>query len=86
MINYEFYSNKLKSSPSGDLIDNIHKNWWGKYTLLEDHHGYIQWLFPNSFKSRFNSQSSPLTEKEQALFKKDEKICLRYLKSYEMML
>ena len=27
----------------GDLIDSIHKNWWGNYQLLEDHHSYIQW-------------------------------------------
>lgn len=28
------------------LIDEIHKQWSGKYDLLEFRHGYIQWLFP----------------------------------------
>ncbi len=33
-------------SSTGDYIDDIHSEWFGNYTLLEDHHGYIQWLFP----------------------------------------
>ena len=27
-------------------VEVIHKKWFGQYTLLEKHHGYIQWLFP----------------------------------------
>lgn len=30
----------------GDLVEDIHKKWWYDYDLLEEHHGYIQWLFP----------------------------------------
>jgi hypothetical protein len=26
-------------SSSGDLIDNIHRDWWGDYRKLEWHHG-----------------------------------------------
>jgi hypothetical protein len=33
----------------------------GNYTLLERNHDYIQWLFPNLFKSRFNNDSYPLS-------------------------
>jgi hypothetical protein len=33
--NYYFYKNLLKSEPSGDYIDIIHKTWFGKYKLLE---------------------------------------------------
>jgi len=27
-------------------ISHIHQHWFGDYALLEQHHGYIQWLFP----------------------------------------
>lgn len=42
--NLDFYSNRLRSQPSGDLIDVIHRDWHGNHQLLEAHHGYIQWL------------------------------------------
>ena len=38
--NYRFYANQIPSTPSGDLIDVIHSNWFGNYGLLEAHHGY----------------------------------------------
>jgi hypothetical protein len=44
--NYKFLTNKIKSYPDGDFIENILKTWMGNYELLEKHHGYIQWLFP----------------------------------------
>ena len=60
--NYLFYSNRLASRPQGGLIEDMHRcandvtcgcvfvtggrDWKGNYTLLEMHHGYIQWLFP----------------------------------------
>ena len=34
------------SHSTGDLIDEIHKKWFGNHGLLEEHHGYIQCLFP----------------------------------------
>jgi hypothetical protein len=61
-LNVKFYMNKIESQPSGDFIDTIHKKWWGNYNLLEAHHGYIQWIFPNSFQSRFNSLAKSLTQ------------------------
>lgn len=36
--------------PIGDTIDNIHKKWFGAYDLLEEHHGYIQWIFPIRYR------------------------------------
>lgn len=44
--NLLFFSNTLKSVPRGDYIETIHQEWYGKYDILEQHHGYIQWLFP----------------------------------------
>jgi len=60
MPNAEFYLNKMSSYPNGTFIDLMHRHWWGNYILLESNHSYIQWLFPNSFQSRFNSSSKAL--------------------------
>lgn len=41
--NYLFYQNRIPSQPKpGGLIDDIHKQWYANYSLLEYHHGYIQ--------------------------------------------
>lgn len=37
-LNYEFYTNKIESSPKGALIDEIHLLWFGDYSKLEEHH------------------------------------------------
>ena len=65
MHNVNFYKNLSPSVPKGDFIDKIHKKWWNNYDLLEEHHGFIQWLFPNAFKSRFNQLSYPLSREEE---------------------
>ena len=62
--NLLFYLNKIKSEPDGDYIDMIHKKWWKDYDLLDEHPNFIQWLFPNSNKSKFNSHSETLTPEE----------------------
>lgn len=53
---------------------------------MEKNHSFIQWLFPNSFQSRFNPRSHPLTESEAIIFRSTAIIANRYVKSYEMML
>jgi hypothetical protein len=35
--------------------------WHSDYERLERDHSFIQWLFPNSFQSRFNSHARPLS-------------------------
>ena len=52
------------SRPSGDVIDRVHKRWWGDYKKLEAHHGYIQWLFPLFEGGGMNYQSARLTKGE----------------------
>lgn len=82
--NLQFYQGKipLKSDEETDFIDDIHKNWKGNYQLLEKHHGYIQWLFPNREQGT-SPYSQPLTQFEAKEIKKlKEKI----LKSYELIL
>jgi hypothetical protein len=54
------------SRPTGDLIDRVHRRWWGDYKKLEAHHGYIQWLFPLFEGGGMNYQSSRLTKGEGA--------------------
>jgi len=83
--NLDFYSGKIESVPDGDLIDNIHKNWHGKYDKLERHHGYIQWLFPIRVKG-LNFDAEPLQLHEIEAMKKDELVMERLHKSYELML
>jgi hypothetical protein len=47
--NYLFYQNQIPSKPSpGGFIDDIHKNWFSDYRLLEYHHGYIQVCISNA--------------------------------------
>ncbi len=82
--NYDFYTNKIRSHPDGDLIDNIHKKWFGDYKRLECHDGYIEWLFPLQERG-FNLSAEPLQKHEIESIKKDKKAFQRILKSYEMM-
>jgi len=82
--NYRFYSGQIPFH-KGDYIDNIHKNWWGKTDILEDSHGYLQWLFPIREQDN-NSHSKPLQKHEITKIKDDPRCMQRFRKSYEMML
>lgn len=84
--NVAFYSNVMPCIPHGDLIDNIHTKWYGDYQTLEYHHGYIQWIFPNSENQGQNFYSVPLTKEEAVIIISDTKMKARVLKSFEMML
>jgi len=84
--NYLFYSNRSPSRPSGDLIDEIHAKWFGDYSLLEAHHGYIQWLFPLFEGGGMNFHSEALHKTEAQLMRRDMAIAIRIIKSYKLML
>jgi len=83
--NLDFYSNKLTSYPEGDLIDNIHKKWFGNYKLLERHHGFIQWLFPIRERG-LNGAAQTLQLHEAKSIANSSPLKNRVIKSYEMML
>ncbi|KAG2372655.1 hypothetical protein C9374_013663 [Naegleria lovaniensis] len=83
--NFKFYTNALRSRPQGDFIDNIHTNWFGDFDLLEEHHGYIQYLFPIRLQG-LNGSSQPLTKNEATLMRGDPTIKARIIKSYRLML
>lgn len=85
-INVSFYLNKIPSRPNGEYIDKLHVEWYTNYERLERDHSFIQWIFPNSFQSRFNMHARPLSAEEAEEFKKNPEILSRYMKSYNMML
>ena len=64
----------------------MHENWFGNYEKLERDHSFIQWIFPNSFQSRFNLYARPLSPIQAEQFRTNPQIYNRYMKSYEMML
>mmetsp|Transcript_111535 Transcript_111535/g.310603 ORF Transcript_111535/g.310603 Transcript_111535/m.310603 type:complete len:230 (-) Transcript_111535:150-839(-) len=83
--NQQFYANKLKSVPDGDYIEGILSKWHGNYSLLEQHHGYIQWLFPIR-EFGMNSESQPLTAYEADEMRVDPEVRQRLIRSYRLML
>ncbi|TFL01788.1 opioid growth factor receptor conserved region-domain-containing protein [Pterulicium gracile] len=83
--NLKFYSNEQRCSPDNMLIDEIHDDWVGEYQLLEQRHGYIQWLFPIQ-EHGMNYQSQPLQKHELQAMKADPQILARLIKSYQLML
>ena len=84
-LNLEFYLNQIESQPNGDYIDDIHKSWFGNYDWLEQHHGYIQWLFPIQ-EQGLNNRAHPLQKHEINELKHDEDLKDRLIRSYELML
>ena len=85
-LNVRFYHNKMPSEPNGEYIDLMHEKWAKNYEKLERDHSFIQWIFPNSFQSRFNIHARSLSSGEAEQFRTNTSIIDRYLKSYEMML
>jgi hypothetical protein len=85
--NYLFYQNRIPSKPNpGGLIDDIHKNWFADYRLLEYHHGYIQWLFPVFESGGMSYHSDRLDKEEAAFMRSDLRSSVRLVKSYKLML
>lgn len=83
--NLQFYKNLLRSRPNGGLIDDIHRDWFGNYRLLEQHHGYIQWLFPIR-EHGMNSDAQVLQLHEAQAIMADDVCKLRVVRSYSLML
>ena len=83
--NLRFHRNELTSRPHGDLIDTIHAGWPGQYDMLEQHHGYIQWIFPLPTPG-MNWDSYTLQQHEADAISGNKELQARVLRSYEMML
>mmetsp|Transcript_67512 Transcript_67512/g.112241 ORF Transcript_67512/g.112241 Transcript_67512/m.112241 type:complete len:243 (+) Transcript_67512:196-924(+) len=85
-LNVCFYAGKCESRPNGALIDEIHESWHGQFELLEEHHGYIQWLFPVFENAGMNWESQPLSKKGAAKIREDPVMSWRVVRSYKLML
>ncbi|CAH1786708.1 unnamed protein product [Owenia fusiformis] len=83
--NLQFYNNKIQSSPNGAYIDTMLEEWHGDYKRLEQHHGYIQWLFPIRERG-MNWEAQELQKFEAEAIKRDPNTHGRVLKAYKMML
>jgi hypothetical protein len=69
----------------GDYIDKIHERWFGNFSHLEIHHGYIQWIFPIR-EEGVNFSAARLQKHELKAIRQDLTIRARVIRSYEMML
>jgi hypothetical protein len=83
--NLDFYTGKIPSSPDGNYVDVIHETWKGQYQLLEQHHSYIQWLFPIR-EQGLNPVAQPLTIYEAEAIKADSEAMKRVVRSYRLLL
>ncbi|KAI4891330.1 hypothetical protein NFI96_031734 [Prochilodus magdalenae] len=83
--NLRFYQNKMKSIPDDVSIEEFHSKWFGEHKRLEWVHSYIQWLFPIQ-EQGMNCDAYVLTPEEIMLFRKDDEVKDRLLKSYRLML
>jgi len=84
--NVKFYSGKLKAKPSTENIDEIHSRWFAHYEFLENNNNYMEWLFPIYGSAGSNPYTSPLSEYEADIIRKDKRSSVRIVKSYKLML
>ena len=66
-------------------INSLHSK-KNNYQWLEGRHDYIQFMFPNHFKSFFNDQASPMSYLEVKLFRKERKLGNLMLESLKIYL
>ena len=84
--NVRFYANQIESRPHGAFIDTIHAEWDGKFGMLEQHHGYIQWLFPVFENAGMNWESQALSQEGARQIRSDPQMSERVIRSYRLML
>src|SRR5271154_3708691 len=85
ITNLQFYSNQIVFRPGGCTIDDFHDRAYGNYRTLENHHGYIQWLFPIR-EQGLNEYAAPLQTHEARIMRVDAEIQARLVKSLKLML
>eukprot|EP00759_Apiculatamorpha_spiralis_P027716 PhF_6_TR30434/c0_g1_i1/m.44674 len=83
--NLSFYQNITPSVPNGTLIEVMLETWQNDYNLLEEHHGYIQWLFPSPQHSSYNEATQPLRFHEAKAIREDPVLVDRYKRAFRMM-
>ena len=87
--NVLFYRGDSQCAPDSLFIDVLHHKWEGDFEMLEEKHGWVQWLFPtfSTSNSPMGSRYSyPLTKAGAAKIRADPDAQWRFLRSYKMML
>jgi len=82
--NADFYSGQSSAQTGGGMIGEVHKNFFGDYSMLEERHNYIQFLFP--IREAGMAGVQPLTKNEADLFQRTPQMQENLIKSYEIML
>lgn len=77
----DFYEEKTRN-PSDYSISQI---WNFSNEELEEHHDFIQYLFPTKEQSQYASASTAITHQEIFLFKSNPVLMQKYKKSLEIM-
>jgi hypothetical protein len=83
-----FFLNEISLICPGEKtgkIDEILCNWKGDYRLLENHHGYIQWLFPNDVLG-VNPYAPIMTKDDMKIIEHSGEIKTRFLSGFDLML
>ena len=80
--NVDFYTGK-KSKTFFDL--KFFRKKKGDYKFLEGNHAFVQWIFPNNFKSQFNYDSYALTLAEAEEFRNNSVISENLIANYKIM-
>ncbi|XP_078469352.1 opioid growth factor receptor-like protein 1 [Lampetra planeri] len=84
MPNLKFYQNRICFEPNGVLIEDVLK-WKGNYSILDQNHSYIQWLFPLR-EMGLNWYAMELTLPEIKKMRESPTVQSRLVRAYEMML
>ncbi|XP_058033990.1 opioid growth factor receptor isoform X2 [Ahaetulla prasina] len=85
MWNLSFYKNEINFLPRGLYIDDLLETWQDNYSVLEENHSYIQWLFPLR-EPGMNFHAKRLTRQEIEAFKKTKEVMERFIRAYKLML
>lgn len=83
--NLQFFNNEIPLRPRGCTIDDFHHLGFGAFDVLEDHHGYIQWIFPIR-EQGLNHYASPLQLHEARIIRRNPQMQARLLASLRLML
>jgi hypothetical protein len=83
--NVRFYLHAMPCRPDNLTIDTLVSRWHGQHALLENQHGYIQWLFPLR-DAGVNHMASPLNQSEIKTLRSSQIAKARMLSALDMML
>lgn len=85
ILNLRFFDNEVAFQPRGIPIDDFHRQAFGKFRFLEEHHGYIQWIFPIR-EQGLNFFAAPLQRHEACIIQSTTEMQIRLLRSLRVML